>query len=50
MFSVGDASVLEGNAGIQNALVTVSLTEPHGNSVTVNYSTANGTATRGQRL
>lgn len=47
MFSVGDVTVLEGNAGAQNALVTVSLTEPHGNSVTVDYSAANGTASAG---
>ena len=47
MFSVGDVTVLEANAGAQNALVTVSLTEPHGNSVTVSYNTANGTASAG---
>ena len=44
MLTIGDALVLEGNAGTQNALVTVSLTEPHGNNVTVNYATADGTA------
>jgi Calx-beta domain len=47
MLTVGDAAVLEGNEGAQNALVTVRLTEPHGNNVTVNYSTANGTAAAG---
>ena len=33
MVSVGDVAILEGNAGTQNAAVTVSLSEPHGNSV-----------------
>jgi hypothetical protein len=47
MLTIGDATVLEGNDGTQNALVTVSLTEPHGNSVTVNYGTAAGTAVAG---
>src|SRR5437660_500961 len=37
-FSVGGAAVLEGNAGVQNALVTVNVSEPHPNSITVNYS------------
>ncbi len=47
-FSIGGGgAVLEGNAGTQNALVTVRLSEPHPNSVTVNYSTADGTATAG---
>jgi hypothetical protein len=46
-FSLGGATVLEGNAGTQNALVTVTVSEPHPNSVTVNYSTADGTATAG---
>src|SRR5262245_23680930 len=47
MLTIGDVAVLEGNGGIQNALVTVSLTEPQGNSITVNYHTADGTATAG---
>src|SRR5215813_12780476 len=46
-FSVGGATVLEGNAGVRNALVTVTVSEPHPNGVTVNYSTADGTATAG---
>lgn len=46
-FSIGGAALLEGNAGTQNALVTVSLSEPHAQSVTVNYSTIDGTATAG---
>jgi hypothetical protein len=44
MLTIGDMTVLEGNTGVQNALVTVNLTEPHGNSVTVNYSTVDGSA------
>jgi hypothetical protein len=47
MFTVSDATVLEGNDGTQNALVTVSLTEPHGNNVNVNYSTVDATAVAG---
>jgi chitinase len=47
MLSIDDATVLEGNAGTQNAVVTVRLTEPHGNSVTVNYRTADGSALAG---
>ncbi|HYT90298.1 MAG TPA: Calx-beta domain-containing protein [Gemmataceae bacterium] len=46
-FSVSGAAMLEGNAGTQNALVTVTVSEPHPNSITVNYSTADGTATAG---
>jgi large repetitive protein len=47
MLTIGDVTVVEGNDGAQNARVTVSLTEPHGNSVTVNYRTADGTAVAG---
>src|SRR5262245_36226420 len=47
MLTVGDVTVLEGNAGTRNAVVTVRLTEPHSNSITVNYTTANGSATAG---
>jgi len=47
VFSVGSVAILEGNAGTQHAAVVVSLSEPHGNSVTVDYSTASGTATAG---
>lgn len=46
-FSIDGAALVEGNAGTQNALVTVRLSEPHAQNVTVNYSTANGTATAG---
>lgn len=47
MLSIDDATVVEGNDGLQNAVVTVRLTEPHGNSVTVNYRTADGSALAG---
>jgi hypothetical protein len=47
MFSVGDAVIVEGDAGTQYAEVLVRLTEPHGNTVTVNYRTADGTASAG---
>jgi hypothetical protein len=47
MLTIANAQVLEGNDGAQNALVTVRLTEPHGNNVTVNYATVAGTATAG---
>src|SRR5262249_38734291 len=42
MLTIGNVDVLEGNDGVQNALVTVRLTEPHGNNVTVNYATVDG--------
>src|SRR5262245_54059181 len=47
MLSIDDATVFEGNEGVHNAVVTVRLTEPHGNSVTVNYATVDGTAHAG---
>lgn len=45
--SVSDVSILEGNSGTRNALVTVSLTGSSNPSVSVNYSTAHGTALAG---
>ena len=45
--SIGNVAILEGNAGTQNAAVTVNVSEPHSNAVTVDYRTANGTATAG---
>lgn len=45
--SIQDVSILEGNAGTRNALVTVSLSNSSNQRVTVNYSTANGTARAG---
>ena len=47
VFSIGSVAILEGSAGTQNAAVTVSVSEPHSNAVTVDYRTANGTATAG---
>jgi hypothetical protein len=45
--TVSDVSVLEGNAGTRNAVVTVSLTGAVNSAVTVDYSTAHGTALAG---
>ena len=45
--SISDASVAEGNAGATGAVFTVSLSAFSGQTVTVFYSTANGTATAG---
>lgn len=42
---VSNASVTEGNSGTTNATFVVSLSGVSGNNVTVNYATANGTAT-----
>jgi pseudomonalisin len=43
--SVGDVSVVEGNAGTTTpATFTVTLSRPSGGTVTVRYATANGTA------
>ena len=47
VLSVVGAIVVEGNSGTQNALVTVNLSGPHSNGVSVNYSTADGAATAG---
>ena len=43
--SVGDVTVTEGNSGTVAATFTVSLNVPSGRGVTVDYATANGTAT-----
>jgi hypothetical protein len=45
--SVGDATLVEGNEGTRYALVRVTLDAPSNKTVTVNYATANGTATAG---
>jgi hypothetical protein len=45
--SISDFSLLEGNAGNRSALVTVSLSNRNNQPVTVDYSTANGTAFAG---
>jgi hypothetical protein len=43
--SINDVSVDEGNSGTTNANFTVSLSSASGKTVTVNYATADGTAT-----
>ena len=45
--SIGDVSVTEGNSGFTGTTFTVSLSAPSTLQVTVNYATANGTATAG---
>jgi hypothetical protein len=42
---INDVTVTEGNTGSANAVFTVTLSAASGRSVTVNYATANGTAT-----
>jgi hypothetical protein len=42
--SIGDVSVLEGNSGTVGATFTMSLNAPSGRSVSVDYTTADGTA------
>ena len=45
--SINDVSVAEGNTGTKSAVFTVSLSGGSSQTVTVNYATANGTATAG---
>ena len=45
--SIGNATVTEGNSGSTNAVFTVTLAPAASQTVTVNYATANGTATAG---
>lgn len=45
--SINDVSVAEGNSGLTPAVFTASLSAASGSPVTVNYATANGTATGG---
>ncbi len=45
--SIGDVSVTEGNSGTSTATFTVTLSAAASSAVTVNYATANGTATAG---
>lgn len=45
--SINDATVTEGNAGTVNATFTVTLSFVSGQTITVDYTTANGTATAG---
>src|SRR5262249_45061985 len=46
-FSIGDVAIVEGNTGTLNAVVPVTLRGQHGNKVTVDYRTADGTAAAG---
>jgi len=43
--SINDVTVVEGNSGTVNANFTVTLSAPSGQTVSVNYATADGTAT-----
>lgn len=45
--TINDVSVTEGNSGTKNLNFTVTLSKASGQTVTVNYATANGTATAG---
>ncbi len=45
--AINNVSVTEGNSGTTNAVFTVTLTGATSQTVTVNYATANGTATSG---
>ena len=45
--AIGNVSVTEGNSGNEDGSLTVTLSAPSGLTVTVNYATANGTATAG---
>lgn len=45
--SINDVSVTEGNTGTTNATFTVTLSRPSSQAITVQYSTADGTATAG---
>ena len=45
--SINDVTVNEGNSGTTNAVFTVSLSATSPQTITVNYATANGTATAG---
>ncbi|QEH35011.1 Calx-beta domain protein [Aquisphaera giovannonii] len=45
--SVGDVTVAEGDSGSVQAVFTVSLSAASGETITVGYATANGTATAG---
>ncbi len=45
--SINDISLNEGNSGTTNAVLAVTLSGPATQSTTVNYATANGTATAG---
>jgi hypothetical protein len=44
VLSVGTAMIVEGNEGVRHTEVVVTLSEPQGGNVTVNYHTSNDTA------
>ncbi len=44
--SINDVTLIEGNAGTVNAVFTVTLSAASGQTVSVNYATADGTATQ----
>ena len=44
---VGDLSIVEGNSGTKSANVTLSLSKPSGKSISLQYTTADGTARAG---
>lgn len=46
-FGVGDTFTLKGNAGTNQTLVPIALSEPSANAATVQYTTADGTAVDG---
>ncbi|HEU4889788.1 MAG TPA: Ig-like domain repeat protein, partial [Thermoanaerobaculia bacterium] len=48
--TINDVSVAEGNAGTSNAVFTVTLSPATSDTVSVNYNTANGTATGGSNF
>lgn len=45
--TIDDVAISEGNSGTQSLIFKVSLSAPSGQTVTVNYATANGTAQAG---
>jgi hypothetical protein len=47
MLAVSDAEIIEGDSGTQRVAVIVSVTGPHGQSLTVNYRTVGETASAG---
>lgn len=44
--SIDDVTLVEGNSGTSSAVFTVTLSAPSGQTVSVNYATADGTATQ----
>ena len=46
-FAINDVTISEGNSGTKNAIFTVNLSAARGKTTTVNFATANGTATAG---